>query len=77
MKQKQVLVYEESKKEEHEFLDILLKNCEIDLVTGQFFCKRCKNLVHVDWQRKLAFCDIHIISRFGVTYIDEMYNIHV
>lgn len=63
------------RKEEHEFLDKLLENCNIDEVTGQFYCKRCKKLVHVDWHRNLAFCGVHIISRVGLTYVEELYNI--
>jgi len=77
MKQKQILVYEDIKKLNHEFLDVISENCDINPFTGQFYCKRCKNLVHIYWHRKLAFCEIHIISRFGVAYIEEMYNIHV
>jgi len=63
-------------KEKHTFLDRLLENCDIDS-TGQFYCKKCKNLVRVDWHRNIAFCGIHIISRVGVLYIEELYNIHV
>ena len=77
MKGKQILCLKDLIKQEHNFLDILLENCDINPSTGQFYCKRCKNLVHIDWHRKIAFCDIHIISLFGVTYIDELFNIHV
>ncbi|GAI45917.1 unnamed protein product [marine sediment metagenome] len=64
-------------KQKHEFLDKLLESCDIDESTGQFYCKKCKNLVRVDWHRNLAFCGTHIISRVGVTYIEKVYNIHV
>ena len=60
-------------KEKHEFLDKLLENCDIDESTGQLYCKKCKNLVRVDWHRNLAFCGIHIISRAGITY-NERYQ---
>ena len=63
-------------KEKHEFLDKLLENCDID-AGGQFYCKKCKNLVRVDWHRNLAFCETHIISRVGVTCLEEIYNIRV
>lgn len=68
---------EDLMKEKHEFLDRLLENCIIDESTGQLYCKKCKNLVRVNWHRNLAFCGIHIISCIGVTYIEELYNINV
>lgn len=77
MKENQDPFCGDPRKEKHEFLDKILENCNIDDVTGQFYCKRCKNLVHVDWSRNLAFCTVHIISRIGVTYIEELYNIYV
>jgi len=77
MKQKQVLIFEDVNKQNHEFLDIILGNSDIDPNTGQLYCKRCKNLLHIDWHRKLASCGIHIISRFGVTYFEELCNIHI
>lgn len=77
MKDNQVLICKELRKEKQEFLDKLLENCNIDSLTGQFYCKKCKNPVNVDWHRNLAFCRVHIISRIGVTYIEELYNIYV
>ena len=71
MRQKQVLYYEDIKKMNHEFLDVILENCDINPVTGRFYCKRCKNLVHIDWHRMEAFCESHIFSRFGVIYIEK------
>ena len=59
----------------HQFLDNLLMNCDIDHFTGQFFCKKCKSLVYIDWYRNLAFCRTHIFHRFGITYIKELYKI--
>ena len=76
MKQEQVLLNESVAKKYHDFLDQILKNCDIDEVSGRFYCKKCKNLVHVDWFRKLAFCSVHIISSVGITYIDELYTIY-
>ena len=77
MRQKQVMFYESLEKKHHEFLDQLLQNCNIDRETGKFYCKKCQNLVHIDWHRDLAFCGVHIISRIGVTYIEELYKIYI
>lgn len=71
-----VLSRKDLKEEKREFLDKLLENCTIDEESGRFYCKSCKNLVHVDWHRNLAFCGVHIISRIGITYIEELYNIY-
>ena len=74
MKQEVILNYDlpEGK---HKFLDNLLKNCLIDRFTGHFYCKKCRSLVHIDWYRNLAYCKAHIFSRFGITYIEELYKI--
>lgn len=77
MKEKKVASCQDLRKKKQEFLDKILENCYIDDLTGRFYCKRCKNFVHIDWYRDLAFCKVHIISRFGITYIEELYNIHV
>jgi len=75
MKEETVSTCKDLKKGKHEFLDKLLENCTIDEVSGRFYCKKCQNLVHIDWHRDLAFCGVHIISRIGVTYIEELYKI--
>jgi len=67
---------ENMRNEKHGFLDKLLENFNIDESIGLFYCKKCKNLIRVDWHRNLAFCGTHIISRVGVTYIEELYNIY-
>lgn len=72
---KEVISYDDLAEEKHKFLDNLLKNSYIDHFTGHFYCKKCKSLVHVDWHRNLAFCKAHIFSRFGITYIEELYKI--
>lgn len=77
MKQDQIMFLNSCEKQRHDFLDQLLINCYVDDRTGRFHCKKCKNLVHVDWHRLLAFCSVHIMSRFGITYIEELYKIHV
>ena len=77
MKQNQVLLYKDSKKINHEFLDLILENCDIDNSTGQFYCKRCKNLMHIDWQKKRAFCENHIRGPSGLIYIEELLNIYL
>ena len=77
MRQKQVLILEDINKQNHEFLEIILGNCDINPNTGQFHCKRCRNLLHIDWHRKIASCGIHIISQFGITYFEESSSIHI
>jgi len=77
MKQEQIMFYESVEKKQHEFLDQILENCYIDDTTGKFYCKRCKNLVHIDWHRNLACCSVHIISRFGIAYLQELPKVHV
>ncbi len=76
MKEETVLSDKDLKKEKYEFLNKLLDNCVIHEESGRFYCKRCQNSVRVDWHRNLAFCSNHIISRFGITYIEELYKIY-
>jgi len=47
------------KKQKYKLLDGLLEKCYIDALTGQFYCKKCKTAVHVDWHENLAFCPVH------------------
>lgn len=77
MKEKKDSFSEDLRKEKHEFLNKILENCNIDGSTGRLYCKRCKNLVHVDWSRNIAFCGAHVISRFGVTLKEVSYDIYV
>jgi len=51
MEDNQVLLCNELRNEKHEFLDKILENCNIDDLAGCFYCKRCGNVVHVDWYR--------------------------
>ncbi len=53
--------------EKRKFLYLLLENCIISN-EGHFYCKRCRQLVHVNWYKNLATCSIHIISGEGVKY---------
>lgn len=55
----QILINNEPRKEEHEFLDQVLEHCYCDASTGQFYCKKCKGAVYVDWDRDYAFCAVH------------------
>ena len=75
MNYQQVVIKESKKQDHHEFLDQILKNCDINNQTGKFHCKKCRNIVRIDWHRHLAYCGMHIISKFGCTYIGEIYHI--
>ena len=59
MKQKLILIHEKTKKQNHELLDRIADNCYIDLLTGRFHCRKCHNVIHIDWSRNIAFCPIH------------------
>lgn len=63
------------KKDKQKFFEQLLENCYIDHLSGNFHCKKCKTIVHIDWYRNLAFCRSHIISAVGITHIEEIYKI--
>jgi len=57
---KQLLVMgEESRKIKHSLLDQILDNCYVDNLTGQFHCKKCGLMIHIDWSQNLAFCPEH------------------
>lgn len=75
MNEKRALLNYDFKNEKHEFIDELLKNCNIDTKSRQLYCKKCGNLVHIDWIRNLAFCGNHVISKLGVEYIEVSYEI--
>ena len=38
------------------FLEKLMDGCYIDKLTGQFFCKKCKCIVSIDWRNRIAYC---------------------
>ena len=59
MKQKQVLMNKMRIEDNHKLLDRILENCYVDLLTGRFHCRRCHNVVHVDWARNIVFCSRH------------------
>ena len=72
MEKRAILIYD-FKNEKQVFIDELLNNCNIDSISGELFCKKCGNLVKIDWFRNHAFCGVHIISKLGVEY-KEMNN---
>lgn len=37
-------------------LSKLMDGCYIDELTGQFFCKKCKCIVNIDWKNHIAYC---------------------
>lgn len=59
MRTKQILVHKNEREEIHQLLDRLFENCYIDALTGNFHCKKCKNVVHIDLSRRLVFCSVH------------------
>jgi len=34
----------------------LMEGCYIDKLTGQFYCKKCKCIINIDWVNHLAYC---------------------
>lgn len=77
MKQKHLLVNKIDNKDIHRLLDKILENCYIDAISGKFRCKRCHNVVHIDWYRNKAFCTTHVISQFGIAYFEKSYEIYL
>lgn len=75
MNEKRAILNYDSKTDRHKFIDELLKNCDIDNKSRQLYCKKCGNLVQIDWFRNLAFCGSHVISELGVTYREVSYEI--
>ena len=75
MNEKEAILFYDFKNEKQEFIDELLKNCNIDGISGQLYCKKCGNLVQIDWFRNLAFCGNHIISELGVAYSEVSFEI--
>jgi len=37
-------------------LEKLMEGCFIEKLTGQFYCKKCKCVVNIDWNNHLAYC---------------------
>jgi len=70
-----VILNHEYKNDIYKFIDELLKNCDIDKKSRQLYCKKCGNLVQIDWFRNLAFCGNHIISELGVAYSEVSFEI--
>lgn len=77
MKAKQVLFCKDLINDKYEFLDEILKNCDIDKLTGRLYCKKCKTHVNIDWARDQAFCTMHIISRLGIILKEVNYEIYI
>ena len=68
MNEKRAILEYDFNNQKQEFLNELLKNCYVDMKSRQLHCKKCGNLVQIDWFRNLAFCGFHIISRLGVEH---------
>ena len=49
-------ITKEEKQINLKLLDKLMDNCYIDKLTGQFFCKKCKCVVSIDWKNHMAYC---------------------
>ena len=77
MKENTVILFYSCKGEKQAFINELLKNCNINKESGNLYCKRCGNLVKIDWFRNLAYCGIHVISERGINYRDECSEIYV
>ena len=49
-------ISEEEKKLNLLLLERLMEGCYVDKLTGQFFCKKCKCIVSIDWNNHIAYC---------------------
>jgi hypothetical protein len=49
-------ISEEEKKLHILLLTKLMEGCYIDKLTGQFYCKKCKCVVNIDWGNHIAYC---------------------
>jgi len=49
-------ISEKEKKLNLILLKKLMDGCYIDKLTGQFFCKKCKCVVNIDWSNHMAYC---------------------
>jgi len=49
-------ISEEEKKLSLLLLSKLMEGCYIDKLTGQFYCKKCKCIVNIDWKNHMAYC---------------------
>ncbi len=77
MKAKEVLSFKDLVNDKHKFLDKISENYNIDYPTGRLYCKKCKNLVHVDWSRNLVFCGVYATSSYGVAYKEMPCDIYL
>ena len=59
MNSRQILANKTLINEDHGLLGQLAENCYMDLLTGEFHCRKCHNVVHIDLSRKYAFCPVH------------------
>ena len=48
---------EEHKQGFHDCLDDILDKCVISEIDGEWLCKKCKQLVYVDWFEKTLTCE--------------------
>ena len=49
-------IRKEDRAKKHILLDKLLDGCFIHPLTNSFYCKKCKCVVTVDWNKNEAFC---------------------
>ena len=59
MKGRQMLVNKTSNGVNSDIFEQLVENCYIDVSTGEFHCRRCHNIVHIDLPRHYVFCPVH------------------
>ena len=49
-------ISEEEKELNLILLKKLMEGCYINKLTGQFYCKKCKCIVTIDWNNHMAYC---------------------
>lgn len=59
MNDRQILVNKISYNGGRDLLEKLSESCYIDVLTGEFYCRKCDNAVHIDLSRHYAFCPVH------------------
>ena len=58
MKRRLTLVNNSFDKTISGLLEELAEACYMDKTTGEFHCRKCKNIVHIDLSRHYAFCPV-------------------
>lgn len=75
MNKKRAILEYDFKNEKQKFFNELLKNCYFDMKPRQLHCKKCENLVQIDWLKNLAFYGFHVISKLGIEYRKMSYEL--